>query len=298
MNPQIGATAFLSGYLVLFLIGVGGIGFWRIKRRRESPPLEFLLLRGPGESLRQRMNKFDEDFLLQLGGAAIAPVGAGLLTVALLAWLAPQLQPGYGLAIIGVVFVGTLIAAGNWALRRLLRDRDDRLGYLGERSVGETLGELTERGYRVFHDLPAGLAAGAFNIDHIVVGANGIFAIETKTRRKEAPRPGHEPHKVVYDGKRLIWPWAEETHSLEQAEARSRWLSEWLHQTTGVEVNAQPVLVLPGWYVTTVVPGQVTVVNHKLLSGAITRAHKSTLAEEQIETITRQLEQRCRDVEE
>ena len=27
MNPQIGATAFLSGYLVLFLLGVGGIGF-------------------------------------------------------------------------------------------------------------------------------------------------------------------------------------------------------------------------------------------------------------------------------
>ncbi len=298
MNPQIGATAFLSGYLVLFLLGVGGIGFWRIKRRRESPPLEFKLLRGPGESLRQRMNKFDEDFLLQLGGAAIAPVGAGLLTVGLLAWLAPQLRPGYGLTIIGVVFVATLIAAGNWALRRLLRDRDDRLGYLGERSVGETLGELVERGYRVFHDLPAGLTAGDFNIDHVVVGSNGVFAIETKTRRKEAARPGHEPHKVIYDGKRLIWPWAEETFALEQAEARARWLSEWLHQTAGVEVAALPVLVLPGWYVTTVVPGTVTVVNHKLLSGALTKAHKAMLSDEQIEIVCRQLEQRCRDVEE
>ncbi|MDP3069190.1 MAG: nuclease-related domain-containing protein [Opitutaceae bacterium] len=297
MNQQLGATAFLSGYLVLFLIGVGGIGFWRIKRRRETPPLEFKLLRGPGESLRQRMNKFDQDFLLQVGGAAIAPVAAGLVTVGLLAWLAPQLQPSYGLAIIAAVFIGALVASGNWALRRLLRDRDDRLGYLGERSVGETLGELVERGYRVFHDLPAGLSAGAFNIDHVVIGANGIFAIETKTRRKEPARPGHEPHKVAYDGKRLIWPWAEETLALEQAEARARWLSEWLHQTTGVEISALPVLVLPGWYVTTIVPGTVMVVNHKLLSGAITRAHKVTLGEEQIETIARQLEERCRDVE-
>ena len=193
--------------------------------------------------------------------------------------------------------MATLVASGNWALRRLLRDRDDRLGYLGERAVGETLVSLVEIGYKVFHDLPAKAGAATFNIDHVVVGANGVFAIETKTRRKREARPGVEAHKVTYDGRQLIWPWGEETRCLDQTEARTRWLSEWLHQMTGVELTAQPVLVLPGWYVTAKAAGPIAVVNHKLLSGAITRANKFALTEEQIDLVTRQLEQRCRDVE-
>ena len=40
-------------------------------------------------------------------------------------------------------------------------------------------------GYRVFHDfLITDKPRRIRNIDHIVIGANGIFAVETKTRRK------------------------------------------------------------------------------------------------------------------
>jgi hypothetical protein len=40
-------------------------------------------------------------------------------------------------------------------------------------------------GYRVFHDfLITDKPRRIRNIDHIVIGANGVFSVETKTRRK------------------------------------------------------------------------------------------------------------------
>ncbi|HWM25732.1 MAG TPA: nuclease-related domain-containing protein [Chthoniobacterales bacterium] len=55
-------------------------------------------------------------------------------------------------------------------LRRLSR------GERGERRVAEILDDLRGSGYRAFHDL----VGDGFNIDHVVVGPAGVFAIETK----------------------------------------------------------------------------------------------------------------------
>lgn len=51
-------------------------------------------------------------------------------------------------------------------------------GERGELKVAEVLDELRERGYRVIHDI----ARPHFNIDHVVVGPSGVYAIETKFR--------------------------------------------------------------------------------------------------------------------
>jgi hypothetical protein len=60
-----------------------------------------------------------------------------------------------------------------------------RLGFEGERHVGEALNQLMLVGYRVFHDfLITDKPRSIRNIDHIVIGSNGVFALETKTRRK------------------------------------------------------------------------------------------------------------------
>ncbi|MBL9187324.1 MAG: NERD domain-containing protein [Opitutaceae bacterium] len=297
MNNFLNGTVILCGYFILFLCGVLGFAVWQIKRRREKRPLEFKLLRGPGETLRRRMNKFDENFFFQVAAAALAPICTGLITLSLLQWLAPQIRLSFGIAAMAVVFLVTLVASAQWTIRRFMRDRNDRLGYLGERAVGETLVPLIASGYRVYHDLPAGTGPTQFNIDHVAVGPNGIFAIETKSRRKRPARPGHEAHKVIYDGKMLIWPWAEETTCLEQASSRARWLGEWLQQLTGIEPAVQPVLVLPGWYVVPKGLGPVLVVNHKLVADAIERETRTKLTDDQIDLISRQIEQRCRDVE-
>ena len=297
MHQELWGIVLLGVYFVFFFMVVMGIGLWLSKRGAEKPPLEFKLLRGPGESLRRRLNKFDEDFFFQIGGAAMVPVVAGLLTFCALLWLTPHLRINLGLAIVAFVMLPFFFLAGRWTLAKLMRARNDRLGYLGERSVGEALLPLVAAGFRVFHDIPAESNNAKFNVDHVAVGPTGIFAIETKTRRKGRARAGYEAHKVAFDGRQLIWPWAEDRYGLKNAEDRARWLTEKLNKLTGIGVAASPVLVLPGWYVVPKGIGPVMVVNHKQLAGAIMRGKQAVLTEAQVDLIARQLDQLCRDVE-
>jgi hypothetical protein len=51
-------------------------------------------------------------------------------------------------------------------------------GERGELRVAEILDDLRLAGYRAFHDL----VGDGYNIDHVVVGPAGVFAIETKFR--------------------------------------------------------------------------------------------------------------------
>src|SRR5207244_12405388 len=55
--------------------------------------------------------------------------------------------------------------------------RNLNLGEKGERRVSEVLRTLRDKDYVTFDDL---LLEGV-NIDHVVVGPGGVFAIETKT---------------------------------------------------------------------------------------------------------------------
>ncbi len=51
-------------------------------------------------------------------------------------------------------------------------------GELGERKVAEALEDLSSSVYRVYYDL----RRDRFNVDHVVVGASAVYAIETKFR--------------------------------------------------------------------------------------------------------------------
>lgn len=59
-----------------------------------------------------------------------------------------------------------------------LVERHDR-GAAGEEHVGGLLDELSEDGWRVIHD--ASFDYG--NVDHIVIGIQGVFTVETKSRQ-------------------------------------------------------------------------------------------------------------------
>lgn len=288
---------YIVGYYVLFLGAVLGIWRWQIARRREKPPVEFKLLRGPGESLRRRIAKIEESLPVIMLGTSVMPIITGLAVLKFLIWVTPHMRLAYGLVITGLPMLVAAYFSGRFLMGKLSRARNDTLGYLGERAVGESLEGLLSFGYRVFHDVPAEEGKAKFNVDHVVVGPNGIFAIETKTRRKGRARAGFEAHKVAYDGRQLIWPWAEDSFGLKNAEDRARWLSAWLNRMTALGLAAQPVLVLPGWYVVPKGLGPVTVINHKQLVGAITRNQARVLTEEQIDLIARQLDNVCRDVE-
>jgi hypothetical protein len=293
------AVLAFSLYVALFGFLTTGIGLLIRRRRREREPLEFRLLRGPGESLRRKLAEMDDNFVFQILLGACFPI----VTVSAALWLVARWRPesrteeylGLGGAL--VVFLLSLYSSGRWFWRQVNRRRNYRLGYLGERTVGEALLPLWRDGYRIFHDLPAETGDRKFNLDHVVVGPTGVFVVETKTRRKGRARPGFKEHEVQFDGHQLIWPWGEDRHGLEQAEAEARWLSEWLKRLTGHEIVAKPILALPGWYVRATARGAVNVVNAKGVPSAIRGRGQRVLSEEQIDIIARQLEERCRDVE-
>jgi hypothetical protein len=284
-------------YIFLFMSAVIGIGLWRRSKRGERAPLEFKLLRAPGESLRRRMAKFDENLFFFFIGAAMAPPTLAYLALLCVAKVAPKTNLYLGLGVVVVLFLVAAFICGRWLWKKIVESRNYALGYLGERTVAEALAPLLREGYHIYHDIPAEAGDRKFNIDHVVVGPAGVFAVETKTRRKGRARPGFKDHEVTFDGQQLIWPWGEDRHGLEQAEAEARWLSEWLHRRTGLDLAAKPLLALPGWYVKATARGAVNVVNAKNLPMAVKGRGQRVLTGEQIDLIARQLEDRCRDVE-
>jgi Nuclease-related domain len=288
---------YICGWVLLFTLGVVGFGIWRIKRRKERTPMQFKLLRSPGESLRKRLKSADENDWLFFVLTALAPLGGASGFVAVGARILPKPYHLHLLIAAGVVFIALTIISARLLLRRLHRYRSDWLGYMGERAVGEALVDLYARSFRIYHDVPAQGGKKPFNLDHVVVGPSGLWLIETKTRRKGRARPGLKDHEVTFDGAKLIWPWGEDTHGVQQAQSEARWLSDWVSSTTGLSVTAKPILALPGWYVRETALGAVRVLNHKNLCSAISGRGHPVLSPEHIDLISRQLDQRCRDVE-
>jgi hypothetical protein len=77
-----------------------------------------------------------------------------------------------------------------------------RFGYEGELVVGQELDQLMHDGFHVYHGFPA----DKFNIDHILVGPKGVFAVETKARSKPNKKKRVEDATVEYDGRMLYFP--------------------------------------------------------------------------------------------
>jgi len=288
------------GYLVLFAMTAVGLHLWRIKRRKDRPPVAFKLLRGPGETLRRKLAESDENEFFRLLGAALAPWLVAYIPFSIAYRWKPQTLAEFCLLIggSGLVFLAVLVLALRWTLGNLQRDRNNRLGYLGEREVAGHLQSLLAQGYHVFHDLPVRGTRAPFNIDHVAIGPGGVAIVETKTRRKGRARPGRKDHEVIYDGRQLSWPcWGEDTHGLTQALAEADWLRTFIRERTGIETPVKAILALPGWWVETRGTGAVTVVNSKAVAAVIAGRGQTALTAGQIDLITRAIDPLCRDVE-
>lgn len=125
------------------------------------------------------------------------------------------------------------------------------MGRDGEVAVGEALEEVKRYGYQVFHDIVIRDGGQPFNIDHVVVGSGGVFAIETKTRSKS----GGREETVVYDGEKIVAGTSDlGLDPIHQVEASARRVATILRELSGTneEVAVRKVLLFPGWYVSSV----------------------------------------------
>jgi hypothetical protein len=278
-----------------FLLALAGtvLGLIHWKDRKKRLPFTQKILRPPGESLRIRLIEFDEklnDRLIQLFLAAYSPlIMAGLVAL-------QGVRPGIGVWItIGAIAV----VASTWSAYRLWKvinlRRRIRLGFEGERHVGEALNQLMLVGYRVFHDfLITDKPRSIRNIDHIVVGPNGVFAVETKTRRKVK---GENGANVTVLENALQYPWGPDQRDLAQAHHDAAWLAEWLSKMSNEPVKVGSILALPGWFIERRSKPIVTVLSGGEVAANIPKLNGVATSDSEIRRLAAIIEDRNRSIE-
>lgn len=121
-------------------------------------------------------------------------------------------------------------------VRKLKQARD------GEMAVGQFLESQRKNGAYVFHDL----VGDGFNLDHVLIFAKGVFAVETKTYSK--PSKGQAVIRIENDSVLVNGHPTSQSINI-QLTAQKKWLSGELSKLLGARVEARSALVFPGWFV-------------------------------------------------
>lgn len=264
----------------------------RLARKERRSPLTSKLLRTPGHTLREQLEEGRVDLGMDIMVLMVMP--ALLLAFLYVTTIVTgQVQAVWVLVVLGVAVTAFTVYQTRKLLLRAKELEQWGLGLDAEMAAGQELDQLMRHGAVVFHDL----AADKFNIDHVVIARQGVFAIETKGYRKPNRNGGTPDATVVYDGQVLKFPEWSGTGALNQADRQARWLSEWLSGAVGEKIPVAPVVVLPGWWVDRKGRGPVVVLSGAEIQDHLLKARNaSALTDMQVERVARQVEQRCRDV--
>lgn len=294
MKNVVSSLVFLSiavisggfGFLLFFLV----TGLWRrtawgrkiAASKKRSPVTKDALLRPAGYGLQLKITDSTTDLLfLGLSSSMIPALGVMFYILSNGHNVIPTL------IILGIVLIVCLIK-----LRRMSKKLEQyRLGLDGEMATAEDLTHLLKNGFHIFHDL----ANEHFNIDHVVIGPTGVFAVETKARSKRT-QSGEKGALVKQMGDVLKFPGFEDDRSIKQAREQGKWLSEFLSKSVGKKITVTPVLAIPGWYVERG-PHDGSVLVYSPNNGSKLFTNRPTALDEQtIKQAAYQVEQRCRDV--
>lgn len=234
-------------------------------------PLKAPPLRYAGQSLDQEINRLVNDGVMPYIAVALCVVW-----IAIYEWYRWYVGAPPQPVLLTFVAIGMMLVAAFkvWTTRKRMRRL--RLGRDGERVVGQFLEQLREQGFQIFHDVPTGRG----NLDHVMLGPQGVFAIETKTVSK--PRRGDA--KVRFDGERVVVGGHKpDRDPIAQARAEASWLRQFLCESSGRSVTVRPIVVYPGWYVESERSqgdGDVWVLNPRALPAFVEHAPHVLLAED------------------
>lgn len=209
-------------------------------RTKLRSPINVMIRRRAGQSAAEKRDALVETaaeravfpvatILLVIVVELVRRIGGGRMSLTML----------FGLLVLSVAyaawqFVRTRREVGKWTL-----------GEQGERYVGQILDrEMSAHGYRVYHDLQIRKKGRTMNIDHLLVGPNGVFLIEDKTWSK----PDRGQSVVKYDGKVVLKNGVAYRKPVVEAFALAKEANAYLHSLTGRSYPVKPVLVFVGWY--------------------------------------------------
>jgi hypothetical protein len=141
-------------------------------------------------------------------------------------------RPGFWLTF-AIIFT---ILSAIWFMRLFPIARRLNRGERGELHVAEVLEELRMDGYQPIHDI----VRDGFNVDHVLVGPGGIFAIETKYRSGKGEITFRNS-EGVFVGDRL-----EEKDCLKQALGSTAAIGELIHENCGKREWVNAIVVFVG----------------------------------------------------
>jgi hypothetical protein len=234
----------------------------RIVELEIRPPQSEALLRPPGHSLTEQLFQLIEQQDEKISSAVLAALLASLLLFPSL-FLASQvvgapelfsdnrvqwMTVGAVFGLFGAALCGYRAYAGGNELLALKKEMHARrLGLRGEQAVAEVLHsfEVAGAGYVSFHDVPKD---GHGNIDHVVVGAGGVFIIETKTRSQQKPPPKTKRNRLWFDGAKTLFPSGYCEDSAPQVERHAEVMARWI-RSIAPDAHIESLLVYPGWEV-------------------------------------------------
>ncbi len=260
----------------------------RLIKVRKSP-LNTNLLRSPGESIYEKIESTQYDIDFSLTFLFILPLMAYIF------YLKSNQSKFNSVTLLTLASIG--IAYLSIKLVKQINARNKlTLGYEAELAVGQELNMLMRQGYYVFHDVNLDVTTNKFNVDHVVLGKSGVFAVETKGRTKPVKGDAKVNANVKYDGTQLNFPNWVEAEPVEQAKRQANTLQKWLSSSVGEVVEVKPVLAIPGWFVDRVGKGDVDVINGKNSAGYFNGVKSQNLSDKLVSQIAHQLEQISRNV--
>jgi hypothetical protein len=202
--------------------------FPKKKNQRSTVPV---VRRRAGQSVREEWDRLVND---NLPFVIFLPAMLWLVWFTQRPTIANRISPDFWLALAIIVTGASAIAY----LRLIPRARNLVRGEKGELRVAEILDDLRSSGYRVYHDL----VEDGFNIDHVVVGPTGVYAIETKFRSGSGVIEYRNGDGLFIGNNKLD----EDRDPLAQARGSARAVRERLKEDTGLNRHVKAVLVFVG----------------------------------------------------
>jgi hypothetical protein len=187
--------------------------------------------RRAGESLREKRERLVDENVPPIVFVPLFLWFIYLITT-LQQWNSWARQPRFWL----VLAIITTVIAAVWFRRLLPIARRLNRGERGERHVADVLEDLRIDGYEPIHDI----VVDRFNIDHVLVGPGGVFAIETKYRSGRGQITFRNTEGVFVGGR------LEEKDCLKQASASAAAVRDLILENCGMREWVTSIVVFVG----------------------------------------------------
>ena len=151
-------------------------------------------------------------------------------------------------------------------------------------AVGHQLQQLSGGVTRVFHDV----ATTAGVIDHVIVGQNGLYAVNVIARRSR------KRGSATLDGHTIDFSNCKSDESIVEMNAKTKRLEKEFRKLLGHKVRVRSVIALPGWDILEQTDDEHLLVNEQtiaMLSGW--KDNSDYLMDEDVETLQQDLTSRC-----